>query len=226
MFVGHFGVALAGKAISPDAPERRAPSLGTFLLAAQWLDLLWPLLVIAGVERVSVEPGITKVTPLRFEEYPWSHSLVMSSVWGIVVGGIWFARRRRLAPALLLAAIVVSHWVLDWISHRPDMPIGIHGPYVGLGLWNSYPGTILAESVLFLGGLALYVRATRPADRVGRFALAGFALFLVVFYGVSLVGPPPPDGKTVAWADLGMYLLVAWAYWIDRHRTPAELNSR
>ena len=219
MFVGHFGVALAGRAIAADGRERRGPSLGTFVLAAQWLDLVWPVLVIAGAERVAVEPGNTKVTPLRFEEYPWSHSLLMAAVWGVAVGGTWFATRRRTAPALLLGAVVVSHWVLDWITHRPDMPVGIHGPYVGLGLWNSFPGTIAAEGVLFLGGLAMYVLGTRPLDRAGRWGLAAFAAFLVVFYTMSLVGPPPPDGKTVAWADLGMWLLVAWAYWIDRHRS-------
>src|SRR5262249_44275778 len=152
--------------------------------------------------------GITRVTPLDFESYPWSHSLLMSAAWGILVGGVGFLRGRRAAPALLLAAVVASHWVLDWVSHRPDMPIGIDGPYVGLGLWNSIPGTILAEGALFLGGLALYVRATRPVDRTGRWALAGFALFLALFYAGSLVGPPPPDGRTVAIADLGMWLLV------------------
>jgi hypothetical protein len=221
MFVGHFGVALAGRAIAPGTQGGRGPSLGTYLLAAQWLDLVWPVLVLAGVERVAVEPGNTKVTPLRFEEYPWSHSLLMSVVWGIALGVVWLLARRRIGQALLLGAVVVSHWVLDWITHRPDMPIGIHGPYVGLGLWNSIPGTIAAEGVLFLGGLAMYVRATRPLDRAGRWGLAAFAAFLVVFYTMSLVGPPPPDGRAVAFADLGMWLLVLWAYWIDRHRSPA-----
>ena len=221
MFVGHFGVALAGRAIAPGGRETRGPSLGTFVLAAQWLDLVWPVLVLAGIERVVVEPGNTRVTPLRFEEYPWSHSLLTAIVWGVAVGGTWFASRRRIAPALLLGAVVVSHWVLDWITHRPDVPVGIHGPYVGLGLWNSFPGTIMAEGVLFLGGLSMYVRSTRPLDRTGRWALAAFAAFLIVFYAMSLVGPPPPDGRTVAWADLGMWLLVLWAYWVDRHRRPA-----
>jgi membrane-bound metal-dependent hydrolase YbcI (DUF457 family) len=221
MFVGHFGVALAGRAIAPGREGRRGPSLGTFLIAAQWLDLVWPVFVLAGIERVAVEPGNTKVTPLRFESYPWSHSLVMSAVWGIGLGSAWFAARRRLGPALLLGAVVVSHWVLDWITHRPDMPVGIDGPYVGLGLWNSVPATLAAEGVLFLGGLAMYVLGTRPLDRAGRWGLAAFAAFLVVFYTMSLVGPPPPDGRTVAIADLGMWLLVLWAYWIDRHRAPA-----
>jgi hypothetical protein len=225
MFVGHFGIALPGRALAPDSKAGKSPSLGTFVLAAQFLDLVWPLFILAGVEHVGVAPGITAVTPLDFEDYPWSHSLVMSGAWAIAVGGCWFALRRRAAPALLLGAVVVSHWVLDWVTHRPDLPVGILEPYVGLGLWNSVPATILVESVIFLVGLALYVRGTRPADRTGKWTLAGFAIFLVVFYAMSLVGPPPPDGKTVAWADLGMWLLVAWTYWIDRHRKHADGRS-
>lgn len=225
VFVGHFGIALAGRALVPDSKAGESPSLGTFVLAAQFLDLVWPLLILADVEHVRIAPGITAVTPLDFDDYPWSHSLLMSGAWAIAVGGCWFALRRRAAPALLLGTVVVSHWVLDWVTHRPDMPIGIHGPYVGLGLWNSVLGTILVESAIFLGGLALYVRGTRPADRTGKWVLAGFAIFLVAFYAMSLVGPPPPDDKTVAWADLGMWLLVAWAYWIDRHRRRAGARS-
>ena len=226
MFVGHFGVALAAKALDRPDEAPRSPSLGTFVMAAQWLDLVWPVLVLAGAERVRVAPGITRVTPLDFESYPWSHSLLASGGWAVVLGALWYARsrERRLATAALLALVVASHWVLDWITHRPDLPLWPGGPRVGLGLWNSMTGTIAAEGAIFLGGLWLYARSTRPVDARGRWALVGFLVFLVLVYAMSLVGPPPPDGKAVALADLGMWVLVAWAYWIDRHRVP--VNAR
>jgi membrane-bound metal-dependent hydrolase YbcI (DUF457 family) len=228
MFVGHFGVALAAKAFDRPQEGARAPSLGTFVMAAQWLDLVWPVLVLAGIERVRVAPGITRVTPLEFESYPWSHSLLTAVVWATLVGALWYARsrERRPAAAVLLGFVVASHWVLDWIAHRPDLPLWPGGPRVGLGLWNSMTGTIVVEAAIFLGGLRLYARATRPVDPRGRWTLAGFAAFLAVVYAMSLVGPPPPDGKTVAIADLGMWLLVAWAYWIDRHREGASINAQ
>ncbi len=228
MFVGHFGVALAAKAFDRPREAPRSPSLGTFVMAAQWLDLVWPVLVLAGVERVRVAPGITRVTPLDFESYPWSHSLAMAVAWSVVVGALWLLRSRERRPgvAVLLGVVVTSHWVLDWIAHRPDLPLWPDGPRVGLGLWKSMPGTIAVEAAIFLGGLWVYVRATRPMDPTGRWTLAGFAAFLVVFYAMSLVGPPPPDGKAVAFADLGMWLLVAWAYWIDRHRERIPISAR
>lgn len=234
MFVGHFGVALAAKAFDrPRSIDRsgevaRAPSLGTFVMAAQWLDLVWPVLVLAGVERVRVAPGITRVTPLDFESYPWSHSLLMAIAWSIVVGAAWYAcsRERRPGAAVVLGLVVASHWVLDWIAHRPDLPLWPEGPRVGLGLWNSMTGTIAAEAAILLGGLWSYARSTRPVDARGRWTLAGFAAFLVMFYAMSLVGPPPPDGRAVALADLGMWLLVAWAYWIDRHRERVSISAR
>ena len=228
MFVGHFGVALAARAFDRPRAAVRSPSLGTFVAAAQWLDLVWPVLVLAGIERVRVAPEVTRVTPLDFESYPWSHSLFMAVAWAIAVGALWYARsrERRRGAAVLLGSVVASHWVLDWIAHRPDLPLWPGGPRVGLGLWNSFTGTIAVEAAIFLGGLWLYARSTRPVDARGRWALAGFAACLVVFYAMSLVGPPPPDGKAVAVADLGMWLLVAWAYWIDRHRERVSINAR
>ena len=218
MFLGHFGLAFAAKRVAPEA------SLGTAVLAAQTLDLAWPVLVLAGVERVEIAPGITRVTPLDFVHYPYSHSLVAAVGWAAVVGAVYFAVRGRARAASCMAALVASHWLLDWVVHRPDLLLypGEAGAH-GLGLWNSLPATLAVELVLFAGGLWLYAGCTRPADRIGRWALAGLVAFLAILFAGVVFGPPPPDAQAVAWSGIAAWLLVAWGYWIDRHRAAAGL---
>jgi membrane-bound metal-dependent hydrolase YbcI (DUF457 family) len=217
MFIGHFGVAFAAKKAAPQV------SLGTAIFAAQLLDGVWPVLVIAGVERVEIVPGITKVTPLDFVYYPWSHSLAMAIAWGMLFAACYWALRRRLANALWIAAIVVSHWVLDWIVHRPDLPLfpGDPGRH-GLGLWNSVPATLGVEFGLFAAGIFVYLRSTRPRDRTGTYAFWALVAVLVACYLAAAFGPPPPSPEAVAWTGLIGYAMVAWGWWIDRHREPAR----
>jgi hypothetical protein len=216
MFLGHFAVAFAAKRAAPEV------SLGTLFLAVQLADLVWPTLVLLGFETFAIRPGITAVTPLDFTRYPYSHSLVGMAVWGAALGIAWFALRLRAWPAILLALCVLSHWLLDAASHRPDMPLTIDGDArVGLGLWNSVGATLAVEGALFAAGVAIYARATRPLDRIGRWSLVGLVLFLVAVYIANLFGPPPPGTTAVVWSAQAIWLLVAWGYWIDRHRGPA-----
>lgn len=215
MFIGHFAVALAAKRAAPRA------SLGTLVLAAQLLDVLWPVFVLAGLERVEIRPGDTAFTPLAFEHYPISHSLAATLVWAALFGGLYAWIRRDRRGALVVAALVVSHWVLDWITHRPDLPLYPGGPLEGLGLWNSIAGTLIVEVTMFAAGLAVYLAATRANDALGRWNLWAFAAFLALAYLAAAFGPPPPDPRTLAWSTFGVWLLVAWAWWVDRHRTPA-----
>ncbi len=216
MFIGHFGFGFAAKKAVP------AVSLGTLFLAVQLADLLWPTLVLLGVERVEVQPGITAVTPLDFVSFPYSHSLLALFVWGVLFGGIYMAvRRSRLSAAITLALLVVSHWVLDYITHRPDMPLTPWGAMrVGLGLWSSVPRTLLAEFGIFAIGIVLYARSTTPRDRVGSIGLWSLMAFLFIVYLASTFGPPPPSASAVVWSAEAMWLLVAWAYWVDKHRLP------
>ena len=215
MFVGHFAVAFGAKRAVP------AVSLGALFIACQLADLVWPLLVIAGIERVSVQPGLTVVTPLDFIYYPFSHSLLAAAAWAAAFGAAYAGLRR--APArtgAVLALVVVSHWVLDALTHRPDMPLTMSADSarVGLGLWNSLPGTMAVELLLFAAGLRLYTKTMKPVDRTGRLALWCLVAFLLIIYAANLFGPPPPSGTTAAWSALAMWLLVAWGYWVDRHR--------
>lgn len=216
MFIGHFGVGFGAKRAAPRT------SLGTLFLSAQFLDLLWPTLLIAGVERVEVRPGITRVTPLDFVSYPVSHSLALVVGWGLLFGGAyWFVTRYR-AGAAITAAAVISHWFLDALVHRPDLPLAPGAETkVGLALWNSLPATLAAEGLVFGAGVLFYLRSTIAVDRAGRYGTATLVVLLVVIYAANIAGPPPPGVNAIAWGGQAQWLLVIFGYWIDRHRRAA-----
>jgi hypothetical protein len=215
MFVGHAAIALAAGSRAPKI------SLGWFVAAAFALDLLWAVFLLVGIEKVSIVPGATAFNPLVFDSYPWSHSLLMACVWGLCAMGIARWRGVSTGLAVLIGAVVVSHWVLDYVSHAPDLPLWPgQSPLPGLGLWDSVYGTLLVEGALYLVGIVMYVRATRPVDRIGSIA---FWAFIVVSAAMWASGPwsvPPPSPRALAWFALGGWLLVAWAGWTDRHREP------
>ena len=213
MFIGHFAVALAAKRVVP------AVSLGTLILAAQFLDVLWPIFLLLGVERVEIHPGDTAFTPLNFVHYPISHSLAMTLAWALLIAGgyAWVTKDRR--GALLAAALVASHWLLDWLTHRPDLPLYPGGSErLGLGLWNSVAATLAIESMMFIAGIALYLEVTRARDRTGAVSFWVLIVFLLIAYIGAAFGPPPPDVRSLTWTALAGWLFVAWGYWIDLHR--------
>jgi membrane-bound metal-dependent hydrolase YbcI (DUF457 family) len=213
MFIGHFALGFAAKTATPRV------SLGTLFLAAQFIDLLWPTFLLLGLERVRIEPGATAVTPLVFEHYPWSHSLLAVIGWAVLLAGLHFLWVRERRSALLLAALVVSHWLLDLLVHRPDLPLLPWGDTVaGLRLWASLPLTLMLEVPLFALGVWLYARSTRARDAAGRWGLVGLVLFLFVIYAGNVLGSPPPSVAAIAWIGQLQWLLVLWGYWVDRHR--------
>jgi hypothetical protein len=209
VFLGHFAVALAAKRATPSV------SLATWVASAQCLDLLWPLFLLAGLEHVRIVPGITAFTPLDFYDYPVTHSLIGSAAWAAVfAGGSMAVARSKGRGAALLAAGVLSHWVLDVISHRTDVPVLPGGPYLGLGLWNSIPATLIVELSLFVAGVAIYMRAGGAGRRRPSFWL--FIAFLSEVYFAAAFGPPPPDTRVLAWSGLALWLVIPWAWWADR----------
>jgi hypothetical protein len=218
MFLGHFGVALAAKKAAPKT------SLGTLVLAAQFADLLWPILLLTGIEHVRIAPGILAASPFDFTSYPISHSLLAELGWALIFGLVYFAVKHDVKSAVLVGALVPTHWVLDVIAHRPDMPIYPGGPKIGLGMWNSVPLTIAVEYALFAAGIAIYISTTRAKDRTGNLALWSFLGFLALVYPASLFGPPPPNVQTLAWSAMAIWLTVPWAEWADRHRQ-ADLRT-
>ncbi len=214
MFIGHFGVGFGAKALRPKI------SLGTLFLAAQFIDLLWPTLLLIGLEYVEITPGITLVTPLDFVSYPISHSLLLVCLWGLLFAiGYWLVRK-DVKGATILGVCVISHWMLDLIVHRPDLPLYPgDSPLLGLGLWNSLSGSLILEGLIFGVGVFFYLRTTRAKNRTGSYAFWTLVVFLVLLYVGNVFGPPPPSTVAIAWAGHLQWLFVVWGYWIDRNRS-------
>lgn len=216
MFIGHYAVGLAAKRHAVSV------SLGTLFLASQLADLIWSGLVLLGIEKVEVDPGNTAMTPLDFVFYPYSHSLLTVVTWSVVFAVLYRVMARADARvALVLAMVVFSHWVLDALSHGPDLPLAFgDSAKIGIGLWNLPALAIGLELLLFAAAAWYYSRHTRATDRQGKIGFWALAGFLVLVYAANILGPPPPSDLAVAWTGQAMWLLVAWGYWIDRHRIP------
>jgi membrane-bound metal-dependent hydrolase YbcI (DUF457 family) len=221
MHTGHFAIGLIGKRLEPKL------SLGTLFLASLLCDLLWCVFMIAGIEHVRIRPGIT-ITPgmraidvLEASEIAYSHSLLMTAVWGVLLGLLYFSWRRNRRAAWVLVAAVLSHWVLDVISHPPDMPLmpGAVQQRFGLGLWNSIPATLVIEGAVWTVAVILYVRAARPTSRVGSFVFwIGVFVITAAWIG-NITGPPPANLSTIGFSSLTYFsITVGWAYWTNRTR--------
>lgn len=213
MFLGHMAVGLGAKKYA------QRVSLGTLILAATFLDLLFTILLIIGVEHIRIAPGITAANPFDLYDYPYSHSLAGAVVLAILFGLVYYWFRRSRKGALVLGGVVLSHWFLDLISHRPDMPLapGVNA-YFGWGLWNSFYGSLVVEFALFGIGIFCFLRTSRAKDKVGTIAFWALMILLVIIGIGGYYGPPPADTRTFAYVGLAAWLFVIWGYWIDRHR--------
>jgi membrane-bound metal-dependent hydrolase YbcI (DUF457 family) len=222
MFIGHFAVGFASKKLAPRS------NLAVLMAAPLWLDILWPFFLLLGWEHVRIDPGNTRFTPLDLYDYPRSHSLLMSIIWATLFAGIYFAIARYRLGAVAIWIGVVSHWILDWVTHRPDMPLYPRGPRFGLGLWNSIPGTLVVELSMFAIGIWLYVQTTRSRDRIGRYAFGAYVLLLLAAYISDRFSAPPKSViYDVAWpAAIIVPILLLWTLWFDRHRDLRENSAR
>lgn len=216
MFLGHYAVALAAKRAAPKT------SLGTLFFAAQLADMLWPVLLLLGRERVRIVGGPNPFLIFAFDSYPISHSLVTLIAWALLVAVLYRVRTGYATGAVVLGACVLSHWVLDLVTHRPDLPIYPGGPTVGLGLWNSAAGTVLVEGLMFVAGVAIYLTTTRARAGGGGYGLWALLAVLVLSYVAALVSGPPPSVHVVAIGGIVFgWLFVGWAARVDRRRTSA-----
>jgi len=220
VFIGHFAVGFASKRAAPRA------SLGVLMAAPLFLDLLWPIFLIAGVESVRIEPSSNPFLALDLHDFPWSHSLVTALAWSAVFAGAFWAATRYGRGAAVLAAGVFSHWVLDFVTHRPDMPLYPGSPTsVGLGLWRFPPVTMAVEIAMFVAGIAIYARATRALNWRGVFAPWSLIVLLALFYAMTCFGPPPSNVEFIKYGGLTGWLFPLWAWWIDRNREMRPARS-
>jgi hypothetical protein len=218
MFIGHYAVGLASKKLAPRA------SLGALIAAPILLDLLWPIFLLLGWEHVSVEPNTNPFLRLAFDSYPISHGLVAVVGWATLFAALYYGLTRYATGAIVIWAGVISHWVMDYIVHRPDLPLyaGSTRP-VGLGLWNHRWAAIAVESVLFAAGVWIYLKQTKAKDKIGAYAFWGFVVLLLLAYAGASFGPPPPASvRKLAIVTLCTALLIPWAWWFDRHRESRE----
>jgi hypothetical protein len=221
MFIGHFAVALAAKKAAPKT------NLATLFAASQLVDLLWPIFLLFGWEHARINIGDTVVTPLDFYDYPITHSLVGALGWSLLFGALYYFRRKLPRESIIVAGVVFSHWILDFISHRPDLPLmGDDSMKFGLGLWNSFSGTIIVEFGLFAAGAYLYYSAATAKNKKGKYALIGLLACLAVMHLANLFGPPPPDVHMIAIAGNAMWLFVLWAWWIDKNRRAIQTSTK
>jgi hypothetical protein len=218
MFIGHFAVGFGSKKFAPHT------NLAVLISAPMFLDILWPFFLLFGWEHVRIDPGNTRFTPLDLYDFPWSHSLLMSAAWATAFAAIYYLFSRYRAGTIVVWVGVVSHWVLDWITHRPDMQLYPGGQRFGLGLWNSIPGTLAVELTMFAIGIWLYARTTRARDRIGSWGFYAYVALLLAAYISDRFGGPPENvmSDIVRPAMIAIPLLILWAWWFDRHRSLRE----
>lgn len=215
MFIGHFGIGFGAKKAAP------AVSLGTLFLAAQFLDLLWPVLLLLGIEHAEIKPGTGHSQPIAFTDYPVSHSLLAVAGWGILFALVYWIFKKNIGHAIVLGLCVISHWLLDLVVHLPDLPLypGAGAPLYGFRLWDSFWGTLLVEGSIFLVGFYLYLKNTKAKNKQGILGLWILVALLVMIHIANITGPPPPSMDAVAWAGNLQWLFVILAYWTDRNRS-------
>jgi hypothetical protein len=218
VFVGHIGVALGAKGIAPKVP------LPVLILAAAFLDVLWPIFLMAGIEHAQIEPGFTVVSPLNFYDYPYSHSLAAALLWAGAFGFAYRLLKEDSWGGWVLGLLVLSHWPLDAIVHRPDLPVYPGGPErIGYAVWNSVEQTLLVEGAIFVAGILVYCGVTRASDRTGSYSFWALMLLLGLVWLDGIFGPPPPTMTMVVVAGLaGATILIVWTGWIERHRVVRE----
>ena len=217
MFVGHYGPSFAIKAVRHEIP------LWLLFVAVQLLDFGWSVLVLLGVEKVRIVPGITASNPLDLYYMPYTHSLVAAIVWAAAAIVLCKPLRgvRDWSVAAWIGVAVFSHWVLDFLVHRPDLALYDDRAKVGLGLWDHPVIAFSLEALVLFGGMILYLGRTQPLNAIGRVGPPIFGIVMLGIQGYVFFGPPPSSPAAAALTALAFYIVfAAVAHWLDRQRDP------
>jgi hypothetical protein len=218
MFIGHFGLSFAAKRAAPKV------SLSTLFIATQFVDILWPFLLVFHVEKVAIIPGYTKTNAFEFLYFPYTHSLLMGVVWGLALGIIHWLFKRDTRGAIVIGLCVLSHWFLDLIVHTADLPLTPFGEYkVGLGLWNHVAITLILEITIFLAGAYIYATFTKAKNKIGQWMLWALVVLLLVVQLANTFGPIPSGSIMTLFVSFItlMVIILTLAYWVDRNRGAA-----
>lgn len=218
MFVGHYGPSFAIKAVRPAIP------LWLLFIAVQLVDVAWSVLILLGIEKARIVPGITASNPFDLYYMPYTHSLVATILWSVAAGALCkvLLGLRQWSSAAWIGAAVFSHWVLDWLVHRRDLPLYDDTMKVGLGIWN-YPVIALAlEAFLLFGGMFMYMRRTTTINAVVRFGPPAFGILMIAIQAYIFFGPVPGSPSELAATALVSYIVFAAVIqWLDRQRRDA-----
>lgn len=213
MFVGHYGVSFAARRSGTRVP------LWVWFIAVQWLDVVWSVLVLTGIEKLRIVPGFTEANPLDLYYMPYTHGLPGAIALSLIFGGIvaLFTTGNRGATILLVAAASFSHWVLDLLVHTPDLPLYDNTAKVGFGLWRHVAFSFPLELIVLGLGAWLYARLTGFASAKGKYAFWSFVVFLAAMQVYANFGPPPASPEAMAVMALAFYLVLALlAAWVER----------
>lgn len=205
MFIGHYGPAFGGKAAVRQVP------LWVLFIAVQWMDVVWALLVLGGIEKTRIVPGLMQGSPLDLYYMPYTHGLLGAIALSVLLGGIvaLVMRRNRGAVFAVVAACAFSHWILDLVVHKPDLWI-YDDVKLGFGLWRWLWISLPLELVSLVVGAGLYVRFV-PARRYGNAVLWGFVALMAVVELYAALGPPPASAFAEARTALIAYAVLALA---------------
>ena len=215
MFVGHYGPSYVIKAAQPAIP------LWLLFIAVQLVDVAWSMLIMLGIEKARIVPGITASNPFDLYYMPYTHSFVAAILWSVAAGGLCnvLFGLRKWSAAVWIGAAVFSHWILDWVVHRPDLPLYDDTVKVGLGIWNYPMIALILEALLLFGGMFIYMRRTTAVNALGRIGPPGFGILMIAIQTYIFFGPPPASSDELAVTAIASYLVFAVViWWLDRQR--------
>ncbi len=214
MFIGHYAPSMLGGATGKI-------KLWQVFIAAQLVDFAWAGFNLAGIEKTRIVEGFAGNSPLDLYYMPYTHSLLMSIVWAVLAGLVFgfVFRKQAKAGAVLFGLIVLSHWFMDLIVHKPDLTLLLEGQKYGFGLWEKPFLAATLELGLFIMATIWYLSKTVPANKWGKYYPILFIGLLSAIHAIGQKMPAPETTNEFAVSALFSYSLLALlAYGLDRSR--------